>query len=193
MHLDLKIPERELENLVIPDERKAGQGMAEAVRDRIRRHLTDRSMNTAPNRHGLPHTGYWHKAAGTVKVDSLSGLKASISVGAESDDPNAPGQGVALHYYGGVVYPTAGRKALAIPISPEVAGKNPREVNKLTDGIALVWPKNSAHGFLKDENTNEFLWLLVPKATTKADKTVLPTEDELGEAAIEGIWGAIAS
>ena len=193
MHLTIKIPEHELENLVIPDERKAGQGMAEAVRDRIRRHLTERGLHTAPNRHGLPHSGYWHKAANTVKVESLKGLSATVSVGAEGDDPNEPGQGVALHYFGGVVYPTGGRKALAIPISAEVAGKNPREVNELTDGIAMIWPKNSGHGFLKDENTSELLWLLIPKATITADKTVMPDDDKMYASAMDGIWGAIAS
>lgn len=178
---------------IMPSARELAQAAGEGIRDCIRQHLTDRSLHTEPNRHGLPHSNYWHKAANTVKVEPQGGSKTIVSIGPENDDPNEPGQGVALHYYGGVVYPTGGRKALAIPISTEVAGKNPREVNKLTDGIALVWPKNSAHGFLKDENTNELLWLLVPKATIKADKTVLPTDDELVEAAIEGIWGAIAS
>ena len=67
MELELKI--HVPDNLVIDDEQKAGQGMAEAVRDCIRRHLIDKGLHTAPNRNGLPHSGYWHKAANTVKVE----------------------------------------------------------------------------------------------------------------------------
>ncbi len=188
----MKLALRLKKDFELVDERRAGEAMAEGARDCIRRHLTDRGLGTPDNPNGLPHSGYWHKAANTTKVESRQGLRAVISVGAETDNPDEPGQGVALHYYGGVVYPTGGRKALAIPISPEVAGKNPREVNKLTDGIALVWPKNSRHGFLKDENTNELLWLLIPKATIKADKTVLPTEETLLSAMEAAIWGSMS-
>lgn len=176
---------------LLPADKVLAQAAGERVRDCVRRHLTDRSMHTAPNRYGLPHTGYWHKAANTAKIDAVSGSVATISIGAEDDNPNKPGQGVALHYYGGVVYPKDGRKALAIPVSPEVAGKNPREVAKLTDGIALVWPKNSGHGFLKDENTNELLWLLVRSATVKADRSVLPEDGKMLNAAMDGIYSRI--
>ena len=192
MHLTIEIPPAQLRD-VLPSERELAQAAGEGVRDCIRRHLTDRNMHTEPNRHGLPHSNYWHKAANTVKVEPQGGSRTIVSVGTESDDPNEPGQGVALHYFGGVVYPSGGRKALAIPISTEVAGKNPREVNKLTDGIALVWPKNSSHGFLKDEGTSELLWLLIPKATIKADPTVLPTEDEMRDAGIAYMEGVMAS
>jgi len=192
MHLTIKIPERDLRD-VMPSERELAQAAGEGVRDCIRQHLTDRSQHTEPNRHGLPHSGYWHKAANTVKINAVSGSVATISIGAEDDNPKSPGQGVALHYYGGVVYPTGGRKALAIPISPEVARDNPRTVNAITGGIALVWPKNSGHGFLKDENTNELLWLLIPKATIKADPTVLPTDDKMCDAAMDMIYSYIDS
>ena len=190
MHLDLKIT---VPDDILASDHELAQAAGEGVRDCIRQHLTDRSLHTEPNRHGLPHSGYWHKAANTVKIDAVSGSVATISIGAEDDNPKSPGQGVALHYYGGVVYPTGGRKALAIPISTEVAGMNPREVNKLTGGIALVWPKNSGHGFLKDENTNELLWLLIPKATIKADPTVLPTDDKMRDAAMDMINSYIDS
>ena len=135
--------------------------------------------------------GVLNKAANTIRVGTAGKGATTVSIGAETDNPDAPGQGVALHYYGGVVYPTAGRKALAIPISPEVAGKSPREVANLTDGIALVWPKNSGHGFLKDEPTNELLWLLVRSATVKADRSVLPEDGKMLDAAMDGIYSCI--
>jgi len=179
-------------DLVIEDERKAGQGMAEAVRDCIRQHLADKSMNTAPNRHGPPHSGYWHKAANTVKVEVQRGLHAVVAAGAESNDPKEPGQGIALHYEGGTVYPK--KKALAIPISPIVAGIWPSEAGAFSneDEYSVFWPKNSSHGFIKDNERGELLWLLLPKATIKADPTVMPAEGEMCDAAISGIWGAVS-
>ena len=186
MELVLKI--RVPEDLVVEDEQKAGQAMAEAVRDCIRRHLADKGLHTAPNRNGLPHSGYWHKAANTVKVEAQQGLHAVVAAGAESDDPNAPGQGIALHYEGGTVHPK--KKALAVPISPAVAGIWPSEANALTDHIAMIWPKNSKHGFLKDAETNELLWLLVPRATIPADPTVMPSDETILAAAEAAILGA---
>lgn len=169
--------------------RKVGEAMGEAIRDAIRRHLIAKSNQTKPNRHGLPHTGYYHKAAGTVRVEDFDETRAEIVVGADSEDSNAPGQGLALHYYGGVVRPRSGKKALAIPIDPSVAGMWPSEVGAIAsgDGLALIWPKNSSHGFLKDNENGRLLWLLVRKAQIPADETVLPTAEELEEAASNAI------
>ena len=152
MVLELKI--HVPDNLVIDDEQKAGQGMAEAVRDCIRLHLIDKGLHTAPNRNGLPPSGYWRKAANTVKVEVQQGLHAVVAAGAESNDPKAPGQGIALHYEGGTVYPK--KKALAIPISPIVAGIWPSEAGAWAneDEYSVFWPKNSSHGFIKDNERN---------------------------------------
>lgn len=187
MQLELKI--HVPDNLVIDDEQKAGQGMAEAVRECIRRHLVDKGLHTTPNRNGVPHSGYWHKAANTVKVEVQQGLHAVVAAGAESNDPKAPGQGIALHYEGGTVYPK--KKALAIPISPIVAGIWPSEAGAFSneDEYSVFWPKNSSHGFIKDNERGELLWLLLPRATIKADPTVMPTDDALHNAASAGIWG----
>ena len=90
--------------------------------------------------------------------------------------------GAALHYYGGIVYPTGGRKALAIPLAAEVAGMRPSEWSGFSHGdeagdddiLQLFWPKNSSHGFLKHRDTGELLYLLISKAAIKADPSVLP-------------------
>ena len=188
MKLKIQVPN----DLIIDDERKAVQAMAEAVRDTFRRHLIDKGLHTAPSRFGMPHTGYWHKAANTVKVESQAGLRAVISAGAETDSPNAPGQGISLHYEGGTVYPK--KKALAVPISPAVAGIWPSEAGAFAneDEYSVFWPKNSSHGFIKDNERGELMWLLLPKATIKADPTVMPTDDAMADAAIAAIWGAVA-
>ena len=93
-------------------------------------------------------------------------------------------------YYGGVVYPTSGHKALAIPKSIQGAGKRPAEADPDHTKFALVWPKGKTTGTLRDKETDEVVYLLVPKATIPEDKTILPTEDEMksaGMAAMEAI------
>ena len=101
-------------------------------------------------------------------------------------------EGLALHYEGGTVYPK--KKALAIPIDPSVADIWPSEASGIAtgDGYAMIWPKGSNHGFIKDAETNDLLWLLVPKATIPADKTVLPEEETILSAAEAAIWSCCA-
>ena len=56
----------------------------------------------------------------------------------------------------------------------------------------MFWPKNSSHGFLKERDSGELLYLLVPRATIRADRSVLPDDGELLAAAEEGIMEACA-
>ena len=186
MKLTLKIPA----DFTILDEPKAGSAMAEAVRDLVRRHFTNRSLHAAPSRFGIPPSGFWHKAAGTVKVASHRGLRAVISAGAESSDPKEPGQGIALHYYGGTVYPTGGKKALAMPVNPAVWDQWPAEFDPSREKLSLVWPKGSKTGTLRDKDTGEPYYILMAHATIPADRSVLPEEDALHSAAQDAI-GAI--
>lgn len=164
---------------VIPSERVLAQAAGRGVSNVVKRHLAQRDANGAP-RDGMPRTGYWGDAANSVTV-SMDGDTAIVSVTKE---------GAALHYYGGVVYPTGGRKALAIPKSPKTAGRRPAEIDPMRTRFALVWPKGHTAGTLRDRKTGEIAYLLVAKATIKADKTVLPTESEMiaaGTAAMESI------
>ena len=129
----------------------------------VREHLRRRNGTRPPSRYGLPKSNYWADAADSV-TSEVSGNVAAVNVEQE---------GAALHYFGGTVHPK--KKALAIPIDPSVAG---------------IWPKNSAHGFLKDAETNELLWLLVPRATIPADPTVMPTDGEIVNAAMDAVLEA---
>ncbi len=165
-HTDLLPPAHELAQA-------AGRGVSNAVK----RHLVERDARGRTD--GLPRTGYWGDAASGVTTD-VTGNRAVITIHKE---------GAALHYYGGVVYPTDA-KALAIPKSPATAGKRPSEYDPDRAKLALVWPKGEKTGTLRDKETDEVVYLLVGKATIKEDKTVLPTESELeaaGMAAMEAI------
>ena len=151
----------------------------------MRRHLRRKNSSAQP-RPGFPKTDYYADAAETV-TGSFSGKTARVEVDKE---------GIALHYEGGTVYPK--KKALAIPVDPSVAGIWPSEANGIGTGgtddepYAMIWPKGSSHGFIKDTETNDLLWLLVPTATIPADKTVLPEDGEMLTAAEDAIWGDCA-
>jgi hypothetical protein len=47
----------------------------------------------------------------------------------------------------------------------------------------LLWPKGKKAGVLKEKSTGVTMYLLVSKATIRADATVLPAEEELTAAA----------
>ena len=169
------------ENL-IPDAHTAAEAGVIGVEELIVEHLAEKDGTTARNRWGMPKTNYYAKASRNV-APSVSGPTMRVEI----DQP-----GLAMHYEGGTVYPK--KKALAIPISPSVAGIWPSEANAFAneDEYALIWPKNSSHGFIKDVEQNELLWLLLPKAQIKEDKTVLPTDEAILKAAEDYVWEAFS-
>lgn len=175
MHLDLKIT---VPADILASDHELAQAAGRGVSNAVKRHLVERDSRGRSD--GLPRTGYYGDAAGGVTTE-VSGSRAVVTIHKE---------GVALHYYGGVVYPTAGHKALAIPKSIQGAGKRPAEADPDHTKFALVWPKGEKTGTLRDKETDEVVYLLVPKATIPEDKTVLPSDAELesaGMSAMEAI------
>ena len=175
MHLDLKIT---VPADILASDHELAQAAGRGVSNAVKRHLVERDSRGRSD--GLPRTGYYGDAASGVTTE-VSGNRAVVTIHKE---------GVALHYYGGVVYPTDGHKALAIPKSIQGAGKRPAEADPDHTKFALVWPKGEKTGTLRDKETDEVVYLLVSKATIPEDKTILPTEDEMksaGMAAMEAI------
>ena len=175
MHLDLKIT---VPDDILASDHELAQAAGRGVSNAVKRHLVERDSRGRSD--GLPRTGYYGDAASGVTTE-VSGNRAVVTIHKE---------GVALHYYGGVVYPMEGHKALAIPKSIQGAGKRPSEADPDRTKFALVWPKGSTTGTLRDKESGEVVYLLVPKATIPEDKTILPTEDEMfeaGKSAMEAI------
>ena len=177
MQLTLTISDPES---IIPDAHVAAEAAVRGMEVLVIDHLRDKN-NRSAHKNGFPKSDYYAKAANNVAA-SVAGNVARIEI----DHP-----GLALHYEGGTVWPK--KKALAIPIDPSVAAIWPSEAGGIATGgadddlYALIWPKGSNHGFIKDTETNDLLWLLVPKATIPADKDVLPTDGEILGAAEEAI------
>ena len=177
MKLRLIDPER-----LIPDAHTAAEAAVRGVEALIVDHLRKKNDGTQPNRWGLPKSNYYADAAKNVEA-SVDGATVRVEI----DHP-----GLAMHYEGGTVYPK--KKALAIPVDASVAGIWPSEANAFAneDEYALIWPKNSSHGFIKDVEQNQLLWLLIPKATIPADTSVLPTDAEILREAEEAVWEAFS-
>ena len=168
MKIRLIDPER-----LIPDAHVAAEASVRGVEALVIQHLRNKNNGTQPNRYGLPKSNYYADAAKNVEA-SVNGATVRVEI----DHP-----GLAMHYEGGTVYPK--KKALAIPLDPVVGDIWPSEVPGELD---VFWPKNSSHGFLKDPETSDLLYLLVPKATIPEDKSVLPSDEQILQAALDAIW-----
>lgn len=138
----------------------------------IKKHLIARDESRPPN--GLmPKSGFYANAAGAVRSSS-SGNKAVVEIDQK---------GVALHFYGGIILPTNGHKALSIPKHPAVHDKKPSEFDPSRQILSLVWPKGNSAGTLRHKESGAVYYLLIPKATIPADPSVLPSEAEMLDAA----------
>lgn len=169
MRLSLKVP-RNAD--VTPPRRELLEAAGRGVSNAVKRHLVAKDAATPP-RGDMPKTGYYGDAANSV----TTGMEGEIAV------VSIPKEGMSLHYYGGVVYPTSGHKALAIPQVAAVAGRRPAEIDPSRDKFALVWPKGAKTGTLRDKESGEVVYLLVAKATIPKDETVLPTDAAMYDAA----------
>ncbi len=179
MRIPLTIAMKPNAELPLPDDRTLAERGANGMMELIYSHLRRRNAS-ARRRAGMPKSYYWADAADSMKVEARG------KVGVVTIDQ----EGAALHYYGGIVYPTGGRKALAIPVHPAVADQDPAEYDSSRSLLSLVWPKGEKAGTLRDKETGEPYYLLVAHATMKPDPTVLPEESALHRAA-EDAMGAI--
>ncbi len=169
MKLRLIDPER-----LIPDAHVAAEAAVRGVEALIIEHLRKKNDGAKPNRWGMPKTNYYADAAKNVE-SSVDGATVRVEI----DHP-----GLAMHYEGGTVYPK--KKALALPIDPAVAGIWPSEYSR--DHQLFKTPG----GALGDADTGKILYILLPKATIPADKTVLPTDNATLEAAEDAVWEAFS-
>ena len=169
MKLRLIDPER-----LIPDAHVAAEAAVRGVEALIIEHLRKKDDGTKPNRWGMPKTNYYADAAKNVEA-SVDGATVRVEI----DRP-----GISLHYEGGTVYPK--KKALAIPIDTSVAGIWPSEYSR--DHQLFKTPG----GALGDADTGKILYILLPRATIPADKSVLPTDEETLKTAEEAVWEAFS-
>lgn len=146
----------------------------------VKNHLLARN-DSRSSRGTMPKSSYYAHAAESVS-SSVKGNKAEVTINQ---------RGVALHYYGGIVLPTNGRKALAIPKHPAVHDEKPSTFDPSRQILKLIWPKGSSSGTLRHKNSGEVYFLLISKANIPADRSVLPTEAAMHEAATKNMESII--
>lgn len=174
MKLRLIDPER-----LIPDAHVAAKASVRGVEVLIIDHLRKKNDGTQPNRYGLPKTKYYAKASNNVAA-GVAGNKVNIEI----DHP-----GIALHYEGGTVYPTGGKKNIAIPIDPAVAGIWPSEFDPTENHEKTFITPGGAIG---EKETGKILYILIPKATIPADPSVLPTDEDIFGAVENALMEAVS-
>ncbi|MEI6166015.1 MAG: hypothetical protein WCS52_02365 [bacterium] len=162
--------------------------------------------SSRPNKIGGKRTHYYADAARNVSYE-VSGDGAEVKVHQI---------GIALHYYGGVIKPTGGRKYLTIPVDPEAYGRRAGEFNNLeiawglTKGgkprpIGLVKKNDWAYKTKKNRKSGanevvsasyeggKWMFALVLSATIPEDKSILPEDDTIQAAAMSSITDYIIS
>jgi len=162
------------------DEQTAFEAAARGIFNLVKRHLVKRNMSR-PKRRDFPHSGYWARRKVDLKFEGTG--RAVIQVG-------SPGDGVALHYYGGTVTPRPGHKYLAIPADRQVWDVKPSEYR---GKVFFAQRKGAKSGTLRDRKTGKVLWFLVPQARIKADKTVLPAMQDMVQAGQRAAMAAMGA
>jgi hypothetical protein len=152
--------------------------------------------SSRPNKIGGKRTHFYYAAAKNISYESThDGALVHIHQ-----------KGIALHYYGGVIKPTGGRKFLTIPVDPESYGRRAGEFNNLeiawgrTGGgkprpIGLVTKndydqktrgkgkKSASKGVIP----GKWMYALVLSATIPEDKSVIPSDDLMQAAVLSSL------
>jgi hypothetical protein len=154
----------------------AAEAAAEGVAQLLIRHFRDRN-NRPASRPGWPRSNYWADAADSVRWGDFSADSATVVA-------SAPGLRLRLH--GGTVRPTGGKKYIAIPQVPRLAGVWPSEHTE-KGGELIFIPRANGKAILAERSGADgaltVLYRLLPQTTHKPDPTVLPEQSEIDSAA----------
>jgi hypothetical protein len=187
----------------------AGDETKHAAGGAVRRLLMDHLGGldaSRPNKIGGKRTHYYADLARNVSYEATG----------DGADVRVTGTGIALHYYGGVIKPTGGRKYLTIPVDPEAYGRRAGEFNNLeiawglTKGgkprpIGLVTKNDYVYKTKKNRKSGvkevvsasyqggKWMFALVTSATIPADKSILPDDDTIQAAALSSITNYVIS
>jgi len=152
---------------------------AESLADLLRRHLLN-LQNTRPNKMGWPRQNFWAAAYKGVQNPSRTAGGASVTI-------NSPGP--AQRYFGGDIVPD-GHPFLAIPARAEAYGKNPRDFDNLVPVVhgdrGMLVERLSTDVRSRQEGGGGVMFWLVKRVHQDPDPSVLPTQDEMEAAVVQG-------
>lgn len=147
-------------------------------------------MGARPNRSNWRPTGFWQRMlSGTVAVAT-----------AEAAIVRMPRE-VAQRFFGGMIYPTAGKHFLSLPARSEAYGKSPREFSDLQfiptgpdKGILVQKDSEEQYGRKRKDGSRKtreigggVFFYLVKSVFQAADSSVLPSDEQYLAAAKRGL------
>lgn len=153
------------------------EGSARAMTNTLVRHFRERNRSRE-RKEGWPRSNYWAKAAESVTSEA----------GADRAVATVRKEGVRLHWLGGIVRPREGRRAVAIPNVPEVAGIWPSEYRgkQKSKPTFMVWKAGAQSGFIaareKGQKGFRVLWWLREETEHDPDPTVIPSAETFAKA-----------
>lgn len=170
------------------------EAMAMNVSDTVRKHIVATKKS--------PNTGFWSRVAASVThTFSESGAEVII-----------PERGAALRYYGGTVRQKAGGPLLTIP-TKDVPVQNGTRLAARDMGLLAFLPsrraktrgvlvegepylrtrgKNKGKPGVRPKPGGKLLYILRTETDHKADPTVLPSDQQIAEAARDGALDYVA-
>jgi len=164
--------------------------MGFAIMQTVRRHFSqiaqDAEHHESAQSLGADRTGYYERARAGTQEPVIEGEGVSVSVALA---------GIAQRYFGGVVHARP-NSFLTIPALAIAYGKRAREFDLRLiifgdTGLAALVSKSVA----KPSEGEVYYWL-VRSVTQKGDPTILPTDEEMVDAAkqnalayIDQVWG----
>ena len=151
-----------------PEQRRALLGrLGQQLANDLKAHFAARESEG--NQRGWPSSHFWAR-----EVREQTALReydeSSATVGIASAK-------FAHKVTGGTIRPGPGRKALAIPLRPEVAGKLPR--SNPIPGLFLVKRGPRAWLAAREGKALRIYWALVPSVTQQPDARALPPREQL--------------
>jgi hypothetical protein len=96
----------------IRNPRALNAALAARLEDELKAHFDSR--NSEPNKMGAEKTGFWSTVAQHTATTEIRADGATVSIGSNTH--------FRIHYLGGVIKPTGGRKFLTIPLIKEARG-----------------------------------------------------------------------
>ncbi len=171
-----------LERLISGQDPTLREAAAQGAADEVRSHLEKRDRK--PNALGGRRTHYWNDAAAQT-FHEVKGDDIRVGI----DHP-----GAALHYHGGTIRPKRA-KFLTIPAVAEAHGRTARQFGNL---VPIFFDKDTpgarSFGALIEHNDggdiNVIYWL-TKRAEIPEDKTVLPKDADIVNAAIDAAEDAL--
>jgi hypothetical protein len=154
-----------------------------AVQQAVMIHLQDLSRDAAHHRTaeslGANRTGLYQEAA------DATALPTALQPEADGISISIAQEGLAQRYFGGTIEAREG-SFLTIPAQAAAYGHSARE---FADLRLIMFPSGLAALVEKDKPSDEgsVLYWLVRAVTQQADPTVLPTEDEMLDPALEQV------